>query len=282
MRPQTNTNGKEGEMAAYKTFFYAKNLADIFYQVKSIPDIEIVAGCTSFAGKELPEKSIPIRDIPELKVINKHERYIEFGSCVTLSEIEDLGEAKMPATLHEAITTIANRNVKNIATIGGNIASKGFYNTLFAPLLAHDARLEMQDEEETIFKNLTRFDSIPKKFLLTKVRIPLEEWEISVFKRVGPEHSLNELSASFVFLANSQRNQISDLRIAMAGSFKFRDIDLENKLIGAHLPLSETAISNFLLDAEESFNEHTKDEKPKPILKRQFWNLVKYSLEQLT
>ena len=72
------------------------------------------------------------------------------------------------------------------------------------------------------------------------------------------------------------------MRIAFAGKFKFRDIDLENKLIGAHLPLSETAISNFMLDAEEIFNNSTKSHKIEPILKRQFWNLVKYSLEQLT
>lgn len=269
-------------MATSKTFFYAKNLADVFYQLKTISDLTITGGCTSFVGKSLPEKTLSVRDIPELKIIDKHERYIDFGTAVTLAEIEELGEANLSPCLYKAITTVANPNVRSIATLGGNICRKEFFNTLYAPLLALDARLEFQNGNEAIFQNISRFEKIPEGTLLSKIRLPTEEWEVALFRRLGPSNSLNELSASFVFLANSQKNQISDLRISMAGSFKFRDTNLENKLIGAHLPLSQTAISNFLLEAEESFNSTTKDEKIAPILKRQFWNLIKYSLEQLT
>lgn len=282
MLPPSDTNGKEERMASSKTIFYAKNLADVFYQLKTISELSIVAGCSSFAEKELAEKTLSVRDIPELKIIDKHERYIDFGSAVTLSEIEDLGEANLPATMYEAITTIATPNVRNIATIGGNICLKDFYGTIFASLLALDARLEFQNSEEAVFKNLTRFDKIPKETLLTRIRLPIEEWEMVIFRRVGPQNMLNELSASFVFLANSLKNQVSDLRIAFAGSFKFRDIELENKLIGAHLPLSEATISSFLSDAQSSFDKTTNGEKINPILRQQFCNLLKYSLEQLT
>lgn len=269
-------------MATTKTFFYAKNLADVFYQLKTISDLSIVGGCTSFVDRELPEKALSVRDIAELKVIDKHERYIDLGAAVTLSEIEDLGEPNLPKPFFEAITTVANRNVRNIATLGGNVCPTGFFNTLYAPLLALDARLEFKDGEDESYQMLTRFKTIPDGSLLSKVRLPLEEWEVSVFRRLGPANALNGLSASFVFLANSQKNQVSDLRIAFAGAFKFRDIDLENKLIGAHLPLSPAAIASFLLEAEEAFDTATHTERVSPILRRQFGNLVKYSLEQLT
>ena len=282
MQPRQSTSAKEGEMATSSTFFYAKNLADVFYQLKTISDLEVVGGCTSFSEKPLPEKALSVRDIAELRIIDKHERYIDLGAAVTLSEIEDLGEANLPATIFSAIKTIANPFVRALATIGGNIISSDFHNTLYAPLLALDAKLEIRNEEDAKFQSITRFDSIPRGSLLSKVRLPTEEWEVSLFRRLGPENALSDLSASFVFLANSQKNQISDLRIAFAGSFAFRDTNLENRLIGAHLPLSGTAISNFLLEAEESLNEATKNQKYIGILKRQFWNLVKYSLEQLT
>jgi CO/xanthine dehydrogenase FAD-binding subunit len=168
-----------------------------------------------------------------------------------------------------------------MATIGGNICTDDFYSTLYAPLLALDAKLEIRSENESKFESITRFEALPEKSLLSKVRLSLEEWEISVFERLGPKDSLNGDCASFAFLANSQKNQISDLRIAMAGSFIFRDIDLENHLIGAHLPLSETTISNFLLEAEAAFEKSLKNKKIEKILYRQFWNLVKYSLEKL-
>lgn len=282
MRPQSNTSGRDEGMPQSKTFFYAKNLDDIFYQLKNISDLNIVGGCTTFVEKELPEKNLSIRGIEELNQIDKHERYIDLGAGVQLSAIEDLGEANLPKIFYEAITTIANKNVRNIATIGGNICAKGFYHTLYAPLLALDARLEVTDGENTSFQPIMRFDSISSGSLLSKVRLPLEQWEVAVFRRLGPSQSISELSAGFAFLANSQKNQISDLRIAFAGSMKFRDIELENKLIGAHLPLSATAISNFMLEAEDFFNEAAKGKKLNPILKHQFWNLTKYSLEQLT
>ncbi|WP_407428040.1 FAD binding domain-containing protein [Treponema sp.] len=269
-------------MASSKTFFYAKNLEDVFYQMKTISDLKIVAGCTSFIEKEFYDKVLSIRDINELKIIDKHERYLDIGAAIKLSEVAELGEANLPATIYEAIATIANPSVRNIATIGGNICSKGFYNTLFASFLALDASLEFRNGEDSSFLSITNFEKIPEGKLLSKIRLPTEEWEVSVFRRLGPTNVLNELSASFVFLVNSQKNQISDIRIAMAGSFKFRDQDLENKIIGAHLPLSQTAISNFLLEAESSFDENVSNSNLNPILKRQFWNLVKYSLEQLT
>ena len=275
-------NEKEGEMGSSKNFFYAKNLSDVFYQLKTISDLTVTAGCTSFVGKELPEKTLSVRDIAELKIIDKHERYIDFGTAVTLSEIEALGETNLPATVYEAVKTIANPRVRNIATIGGNVCSRDFHNTLYAPLLALDAKVETQKNGEMQFQSITKFSGVSDGWLLSKIRVPLETWEVSVFRRLGPSSSLNSVSAAFVFLANSQKNQISDLRIAMAGKFCFRDIDLENKLIGAHLPLSATTISTFLLEAEEAFDEAVKDERIHPILKKQFWNLVKYSLEQLT
>ena len=269
-------------MPSSKTFFYAKNLSDVFYQLKNISELNIVGGCTTFVEKNLPEKALSVRDISELKIIDKRERYIDLGSALALSDIEDLGDANLPKVFYEAITTIANRNIRNIATLGGNICVKDFYNTLYAPLLALDARLEFQDGDGAKLVPITRFETIPSNSLVSKLRLPLEEWEVSVFRRLGPSNSINDLSACFVFLLNSQKNQISDMRIAMAGSFKFRDTNLENKLIGAHLPLSQTAISNFLLDAEEAFNDAVADKKIAPIIKKQFWNLVKYSLEQLT
>ena len=268
-------------MSGNKSFFYAKNLSDVFYQLKTISDLTLVGGCTSFAEKSLPEKSLSVRDIPELKIIDKHERYIDLGAAVTLSEIEDLGEPNLPATIFQAIKSIANPTVRNIATIGGNVSTKDFYCTLYAPLLALDAKLEIKTETEAKFLSITRFEGLGEKSILSRLRLSFEEWEVSLFRRVGPENALNELSASFVFLANSQKNQISDLRIAMAGSFLFRDIDLENKLLGAHLPLTETAISNFMLEADGAFDFATKDKKIAPILRQQFWNLLKFSLELL-
>lgn len=265
-------------------FIYAKSLNDVFYQMNqySNSELKILGGCTSFSETAFSENNLSIININELKTIEKRERYYDFGAGVSLSKLTDLGKQNIPSVLYEATKTIANPIVRNLATIGGNICQTNFYHTLYAPLLALDAKLQFQNKNEAYFFPFTKFEGIPKENILSLIRIPVEEWDISIFRRLGPSNYINDLSASFVFLANSQKNQISNLRIAFAGKFKFRNIDLENKLIGAHLPLSSSTIATFLLEAEELFNKEADAADANPILKKQFWNLVNYSLEQLS
>ena len=133
-----------------KNIFYAKNLQEIFYSLKNIKNLKLIGGATGL--ETLPEKSLSIINIPELKKISKHERYIEFGPATSLSQILNLGERHIPKILFDALSTIANPFVRNIATIGGNIMGDFWYHTLYAPLLALDARLELKTENETTYK----------------------------------------------------------------------------------------------------------------------------------
>ncbi len=263
-----------------KNFFYAKNISDVLYQINSIQDLEILGGCTQI--NEYPENSLSIRKIPELSEIKKTERFFEFGPAVTISRIEELQNAKLPSIIQKAIKTIANKNIRNIATIGGNICSKPIKHTLFAPLLALDTRLIIRNSTEEKIILLNNINEIPKNWIISKIRIPLDEWEVSIFRRLGPSNIINENSASFAFLANSQKGQLANLRIAFAGSICIRSQELENKLIGTHLPLSEKNIIETLEDASMYFDTIASEKKINSILKAQFLNLLKYSLEQLT
>lgn len=267
-----------------KNFYFARNVPEIFQQFSSVKNLSILGGCTTFAvqKKPFPEENLCIRNIEELKTLEKKERFLEAGSEVTLSELESLGKNNLPSTVFEAVKTIANPFVKNLATLGGNICAPDFFYTMYAPLLALDARLEFQNGQETSTISMYKFEKVPHNSILTKVRIPFYDWSVAIFKRVGPKNLIDKNSASFVFLADSNKSQISQLRIAFAGIFRFRDADLENKLLGAHLPLSENTISEFLLEAESLFNKQAKKAGANPILEKQFWNLLKYSLEQLT
>ena len=263
-----------------KTIFYANTLEEAFYQLKTVADLQIVGGCTAIS--ELAEKTLSIRTIPELCSFDKHERYFDFGPGVTLAQIEAIGKNNLPAVLYEALHSIANPQIKNMATIGGNLCNSAYKHTLFAPLLALDTRLEVKREQETAYIPLAKFTGVPEQYLLTKIRIPTDEWEVAVFRRLGPAHIITDMSASFVFLANTQKNMIANLRIACAGSFCFRSMELENKLIGSHLPIPEKNIMEFIEEAEAQFSQSTTDSEITPIVQAQFLNLVKFSLEQLT
>lgn len=262
------------------TVFFAKTIQELFYQLKSVSGLQIVGGCTHL--EVMPEKAISVSGIPELSVVIKHERYVDFGPATTLSQILELGQKRVPESFLDAVRSVANPMVRNLATLGGNICSPGQKLTLYAPLLALDARLEMKSALETQYIPLLNFTTIPRDFILSNIRIPLNDWDLSIFRRLGPEHAITPASASFVFLADTEKNTVTNVKLAFAGSVTFRSLELENRFIGAHLPLSAKDISSFVEMAGRQFDNSAENITYNPVLRRQFMNLTKYSFEQLT
>lgn len=264
----------------HSNIFYAKNLSDLFYQMKTIATLQIIGACTALS--EMPEKCISTTLIKDFKQIHKHERYIEFGPGTSLSAILELGERNLPKILAEAIETVANPFVRNIATIAGNILNKEKKGTLYGPLLALDAYLELKSPNETKFVPLINFSEIPKDFALTNIRIPTNDWDVSVFRRLGPEHKLSEDSASFSFLADSEKSVITNLKISFSGKITFRCQELENKMLGLKLPLASSDIDGYVEEALLQFDKSAGKIEYMPVLRQQFKNLVRYSFEQLS
>ncbi len=260
--------------------FYARNLSELFYHIKTIANLKIVGACTTL--DKMPKKTISTTNIPELKQIIKHERFIEFGPGATLSEILNLGERHLPKILTDSIKTIANPFVRNIATIGGNILHEKQKLTLYAPLMAFDSILEFKSPSETRNIPLTMFETIPAGFVLTKIRVPLRDWDISLFFRLGPENKITDTSASYTFLVDTEKGIINNIKIAFAGKITFRAKELENRLLGLRLPLSSKDIDFYIADAAFQFEKESEGIVYKPIIKQQYLNLIRYSIEQLT
>ena len=272
-------------MASNKTtVYYAKSLSDVLFHLKTIPQLKIYGGCT--ASEKLAHSSLIISKINDFLLIDKHEHFIEFGAGVTLSQILNLGKKRIPAVLFEAAESIAYPFIRNAATIGGNICAEGIKHTLYAPLLALDSQLEIQSPSNSGFIPLMKFHAVPDSCMISRIRIPSEEWDIAIFRRTGPENVLSDASASFTFLANTQKGILSDLRIAFCGLVSIRSKELENNLIGTKLPLSDKAIQTMLAEAYSAFTDKAAGIKDKnevlSLLKAQFLNLLSDSLSMLT
>ena len=242
-----------------KDIYFGTSLEEVLYQLRNRSNLKICGGCTYL--KELPPVSMIIRNIKEFKLIEKRERYIEIGAGVTLASIMELGEKHVPPVLYQALGSIATPLVRNIATLGGNLCIEPLCGTLFAPLLALDAKLEFRVNSEILSLPMTQFSTfttgklVPAGSVLTKVRVPLDEWELSLFRRVGPSWTLNENCASYAFLASIQKETLMNLRIAFCGALRLQSRELENKLIGTKLPLSPKEIQDMLESAGEYFDQ---------------------------
>lgn len=240
-------------MERNKDVYFGSSLDNVLYQLKSRSNLQICGGCTFL--RELPRVSLIIRNIDDFKNIEKRERYMEIGSGVTLSAIMELGEKHVPPVLFQALESVATPIVRNMATLGGNLCLQPVRGTLFAPLLAMDALLEFRRSTEIFTIPMNQLQSIPDASVLTKVRIPLNEWDVSLFRRVGPSWTLEENCASYAFLASIQKEVLLDLRIAFCGILRLRSRDLENRLVGTKLPLSRSETVNLLSTASEIFDQ---------------------------
>ncbi|MCF0241485.1 MAG: FAD binding domain-containing protein [Treponema sp.] len=262
-----------------RNVFFAKNITELLYLVNTTKDLTILGGCTRV--ENLPQKFISIRSIPDLCRIERHEKYLDIGPGATLSQILNLGENHLPKLLYDAILSVGNPTVRNMATLGGNILNPSENLTLFAPLLALDTKIEITSQNETKTLTLLNYKNIPDGFIVKNFRVPLNDGEVSIFKRVGPEHGLTENSASFAFIANTEKNSISSISLAFAGPFAFRSKDFENLMIGQRLPLSLSEIKEIQKTAKEEFTKAAADIMMNDVMRQQFVNLVRYAFEQL-
>lgn len=272
-------------------YYFAKTTADLLQQINAVPNAHIMGGCTLDAYiPDVPPKkggnerdiSISIRGIKELSQIIKHERYIDCGPGVTLSSLLEHSGGHIPSVLIEAAQGIANPFIRNLATLGGNIASFRCYHrymTLYAPLLALDTKIELKSRADTRSIPLAAFDSVPREYIISNIRIPLDDWDVAIFCRLS-DRSEETPGTTFTFLAATEKRLISNVRLSFAGSVAFRSLETENKAIGMRLPLTSKDVDAIVEIATTSFAELAQGKESGTTHSR-FCDLTRYAFEHL-
>jgi CO/xanthine dehydrogenase FAD-binding subunit len=268
------------------TVFFARSLSDVFSCLNSTPAPQVMAGCTQERGLPPSALFVALSPIEELTLIDHRERYIEFGSAATITQILGIAKRRLPPAFFEALESIGTPFVRNRATIGGNICAGGRRRTLFPALLALDARLEFRSHNETRYIPIGKFAKVPEGMILTKIRLPVDEWDVSVFRRLGPSRLFSGESAAFVFLAMTGKGVLTDLRIAYSRDGVYRSRALENRLIGLRLPLPQKTIFTLLDETRGRLKESAGESAfyealGSSVAVRQYLDLLEFALAQL-
>lgn len=214
------------------------------------PGILIFAGGTDILreqggrGLSLPAEVLCVQGIPDLRRAGLTERFLEIGAAVTLTEMLELGDAALPPLLAEAARGIGTPAVRNLATLGGNIAARRRYMDCWPALACLDALAELRDRGGSTWMNVNRLmggdgkPAFPEGALITRVRVPIERWDVYVLRKVGPRDYPAPETAVFAFVARAEKGILEDVRIAFAGEIALRSQALESSMIGRSLPLS--------------------------------------------
>ena len=186
------------------------------------------------------EKIIGIEQL-KLNEISKTRSELSIGAGVTIQELID--SPKIPDQLTTAARHFVNRNIRNIATIGGNIASNNSASNLIPILVALDAELKIGDSttpvpvDDYVTQEMTR--------LIEGIMISSEnlakKYDLRKFSRAANDISMITAAVTF----NIQNEKLSSVRVAVGGVGKHvvRLTELENKLEN-HKLLAPTEIED--------------------------------------
>jgi CO/xanthine dehydrogenase FAD-binding subunit len=237
--------------------FFPGSLAELFAAWSRFPDAVPFAGGTELIRHQsdrimtLPANIISLDKLEELRRITRTERYIEIGAMVPLNGIINLGKI-IPPALTKSLMDIASPQVRNLATLGGNICNPLRREDAAAPMIALDARYELRTAAAARWISAARFSFIPgppalnPQELLTRVRIPLEQWNYTRYKKFKDRSYDDESEGSVVFIARIQKNLLSDIRVVFAGETVLRDKNSEAFLTGKQLPLGRKEAAHFI------------------------------------
>ena len=209
------------------------------------------------------------------------ERFVEIGAAVTLAEILELRENAVPELLALALPRVANPAVRNLATLGGNLATQGRFMDAWPALACLDALAEIRDSQGSRWINVNRFvasdgsPDFPRGKLLSRVRVPLDRWDYMALRKVGPREYPARQTAVFAVVARADKGMLADFRLAFAGETALRLREVEGKIVGRRLPLDarqRSALSEEYRAAAEILE---------PRLRIQFGTLVDGALEIL-
>ncbi len=193
------------------------------------PETEIVAGGTDVMvdlreGK-LDQKKylLDVSRLAELKGIEVKDGTLVIGAGVTLTQINcsDLIKEVAPA-LAKCSTTFAGKQVRNKATIGGNIAHSSPCGDTLPPLVIHDAKVLVASKDgeklvpvETIASGPYR-SSLPPDALIVKFILKPCKAMFADFQKIGRRKELAISRMSLAVMADTDENgRISFIRVGL-------------------------------------------------------------------
>ena len=287
---------------SHSQVYFPPNFQELFSIWNRQSDAVLYAGGTEHIKYQcdrilsLPKNIIALEKIPELSKINRTERYLELGAMVKLSQIIHLGKI-VPKAFMLCLEKIAGPQLRNIATIGGNLCYPPHRLDASAAMIALDAQYELRAAQTSRWVSASRFSSLPgppilgPQEMLTRIRVPLEPWTFTWYRKFNT-HSTNRPGGGILFIMRTQKNTLTDIRVVYTGQIILREKNGETLLAGKRLPLDKKdayafveAWKNYLsiLDGMEKavFPEEIGNINPE-LLKAQILNFIEFSIMQVS
>lgn len=254
-------------------FYRPTQLHAVLKLLQQHPEATLVAGATDL-GLEMSHHRqhfsvmISLEAVAELKRVEQTSDYVEIGAAVPLSHIEANLRGIFPS-LDEMLHWFAGRQVRNRATIGGNLGTASPIGDLSPVLLSFDAQVKLASlaGERTIglaefFKGYRQTDLQPKEVIVSviipKLLTPRANRRLSQSYKIGKRGTddISIVAAAFTIDLDAE-NRIVQARLAYGGvaATPARAIAVEEMLTGQ--PWNMATVQQAKLALKEAFTPLT-------------------------
>jgi xanthine dehydrogenase small subunit len=188
----------------------------------------LVSGGTDVALRvtkrhEVLEEIIDLSAVEELKKCTKTDYLIKFGAGMSLEEVKKISEKELPA-LYEALVVFGSKQIRSVATLGGNIGSASPIGDTLPILMAYNAEVKLQSVDGERRINMNNFILGYRKTerqaneLITKVIIPKPDPQTIVkFYKVSKRKDLDISTVSAGFSLTLKNNVVESIILAYGG-----------------------------------------------------------------
>ena len=232
-------------------YYRVETLDEALELIDKLDDFKVIAGGTDLVmdlriGRYKPRNIVDISNIRELDYIVDKGDKIRIGALTRLQEILESPIVKTKApVLAEAIYQMASWQIRNIATIGGNLCNASPAADTAPPLMVLEAQLKLASKTGTRTVPITEFFLGPRKTvlkkneLLTEIIIPYEKDVGTSMIKLGRRNSFTLSVVAVAALVKVEDNKFKDVRVALnsVAPTPVRAKSVEKSLIGKEVTL---------------------------------------------
>jgi xanthine dehydrogenase FAD-binding subunit len=165
---------------------------------------------------------VNIRRVSELQKVEFGDRHVRIGALTTINELRHSPSiAQALPLLADAADCFASDQIRNMATLGGNIANASPAGDTLVPLIALDAEVELASATDRRRVPITEFFTGPgrtvlqREELIVAVMVPLpQSGTVSRFIKFGTRPALDIAAVSLAFSAVKNGPHVTNVRVA--------------------------------------------------------------------
>jgi xanthine dehydrogenase small subunit len=210
-------------------YFRPTSLTEALELKRLHPAATVVNGATDIALRvtkqhELIEKILDLSGIAELKLVEHSTSELRLGAGCSLETVKESTQSDFPA-LHSMLSVFGSLQIRNLATLGGNLGTASPIGDTLPVLIAYNARVVLQSVEgrreiamDDFFTGYRKTARKPDELIVAIILPKLNNDTIVKAYKVSKRRDLDIATVSGAFcLKKTESGEVERLKLAFGG-----------------------------------------------------------------